>query len=1652
MPDPDVPVGSDPTQPAPTPGPIVPPFQPLVVPSSARPAPLVPLGLPEGTALGSIGEGASPAIQQLQNQLLRNFGMGEEPRDPLTGAIAAPLKPFAEMVQKYYPASRPLPKLFDEYSAVTDALPAPAVAPRTFDWTAASQAMWSGLAESPYGSLLQFDQMRKQMSMHAEPGYNYFEDRQIYNAGLANQIYLFNGSQSRDMTSWMIDRIRKKQDDAAYIDSFGAPGQVAKFLGGILGDPLTYLPTTLGLKGAQLATRLGAGAASGLELKAISGARRVLWGSVADSMASMSLTAGTHLSGQLIAAQTNPGTQLDDVLDSLFLPTAIAGSAQFVSSAFARRTNTFLKDQVRDPAFLRGRAPTGARYVPDDFIGPVIHPSDEAASALVSRYDDPLRRMQRVDYSDYHVGKIGKQPEVPYNGLSRDGDFLPHSLATNYGPLRSEEALADPATAAILRTTGAHPGLVVGGIDTGKGIPRTIKGGWVAGTPVGEAAVKKTRLVDQVFEPGELERAGAPDTTSADVAALPGTKRMMPSRLFESVEHGTQQGYVVMPDGKIFELGEGFMGPGGVSPNRNGARGLHSAFFAHFPDMSQHAMRLVRFGDELAADVPAAGRTEQQTAALRGLKAQWDRQGLGNRIRFDTAPIVDEATGVSRKATLEETQAAAAARTAVEEKLPPELPADRKFGREPAGYNADGEAIYEKKDGSRTIMLEGGRPIEEPINDIGKERGQLFGGSERGDRFKLASETGEPGAAEGSVGAALNPASQVYRREVLLAQGRMAPTGIGLEHLPLDPVSRTFQGLSVAAMQLVADLVSPGGRLTVGNLAGRTMGIRAPIEQLFEANWGKPTVDLLRSQHDSWHEYRKALAKAGGQTGIAPVNYAGRTDADRLGYEVGQAALGLIDRGDPGISFNAFRERVAKALNNGDVDELTDSASKYVNREAQAQRGFYSRTRDKAAEVGVFDEAFQKSKDLAQSELVALKKEADDIARKSRLEGWDPERTRAAEEALITRTEDAQFRMRQTEKQLENLRANGPALNGTATSYRPRLWDVGELTRLEGDFVTEISDWLKMKSGGTLDTPEAVRQAKEIHGLVSRQNPVYDRGDMAALFQSVASPSSAMARSLTIPDKMIEKYLINDSETLLRYHAKQMGTAIEMKQRFGSLDLKEQIAEIEQEYRGLMKRSADETASPPGDAYKAQFEKAEGVPWAPLPPVEDLQKMSKGAIEDMQVLRDRLYGTHGASAEPHNWTSRTIRMAKQFANITLLGMSGVSSLGDFVRPLMTEGLDAMYGYGLRTLMSDARGTILNLARKDMELAGTGMDLMNNVRALQAADTGDVFGSRGRLEHALGQANEWFFVANGLNQLTQWSKRWSSIMIQGRMNAALEDFMQAGNFADRTDLARFANFNIDETMAARIGLQLKIYGKDFGNIKLANLGAWRDETAAELYKSALNQSINRTVVTPGVGDRSNWMSTELGSLVSQYKAWGVANLNRSLVSGLQEGGNQFWYGAAAAVGFAILLNEVRSRLFYDHSTFDRPATAVIADGVDRSSILGWFSDANRAIETLTGNRLGFKPLMGAVRPHPVDIPQAAGTVLGPAAGQAVRAGSVLNDFIQNHPTAKTYNNWRSVIPGNTLPYLDPVFDRTISDGNFRTGMQRSAQRQGKETVQ
>jgi hypothetical protein len=825
----------------------------------------------------------------------------------------------------------------------------------------------------------------------------------------------------------------------------------------------------------------------------------------------------------------------------------------------------------------------------------------------------------------------------------------------------------------------------------------------------------------------------------------------------------------------------------------------------------------------------------------------------------------------------------------------------------------------------------------------------------------------------GNVGAGID----INSRRAMLEGNRMVASGIGIEKLPFDVMNRAAMLPFTTWQTTVGDMLSVGGRIHVRNTkAGGYTANAIPVETLIKTEWMKPTYDVIRGIRDEWQ-----LARAGHMPGE-------RSDLQSSWFE---AKTTFNDwRGkSKGIGFEDFRRRVGDATFNGDKDLLSDQYTDAINRSAAQTRKLWERIKQEGMDVGIFKEAHQEQLGKAEARLAA--------AKKNNLSG----------DSILA----AEKHLEHVKQLLHEVITGGPRVH-TAKSYRPRVWLQDQLRDRADEFKGIVDNWLR-NSNPNLSAAERQKIAENIHETLTKDRPVWTKKEIEQNFNDLADPSSAKARTLMIPDMLVKDFLENDIESLVRHHSRVMGTGIEMHRRFGSTGMEDEIGEIWNEAKLLLNAAPD-------NAAKKQIIKQRDL-----------------AIADLEASRDRLYGSYGAPEDPHRWQSRTIRMAKQFTNITVLGMAGVTAMADLVRPLMTEGLQAMNDYGFRSLASESRASILKLSRKELELAGDAMELIANTRALSMSDTGDMFRSRSSFERGLAKTNSWFFVANGLNAINQIDKEWAGLVIQGNVNRALKNM--TGSNPGRVPewmKVRLAANGIDEPMALRIADQMRRGGQNsFGKLLLADTLKWTDEEAVKVYRTALNQMVNRTVPTPTLADTPNWFSSELGGLMMQYKAFSFGAMNRTLLSGLQEESRQFWYGAAAMTGFAMILNEMRSRLFYDRSTFDRPMTATLMDAVDRSSVLGWFSDANRAIEILTGHRAGVRPLVGAERPRVDPADRILGTAAGPAVGQAVNALSVLGDFLAMHPTVKTMADARKMIPGQNIPYLDPVFDHLVSDGSW-----------------
>ena len=95
--------------------------------------------------------------------------------------------------------------------------------------------------------------------------------------------------------------------------------------------------------------------------------------------------------------------------------------------------------------------------------------------------------------------------------------------------------------------------------------------------------------------------------------------------------------------------------------------------------------------------------------------------------------------------------------------------------------------------------------------------------------------------------------------------------------------------------------------------------------------------------------------------------------------------------------------------------------------------------------------------------------------------------------------------------------------------------------------------------------------------------------------------------------------------------------------------------------------------------------------------------------------------------------------------------------------------------------------------------------------------------------------------------------------------------------------------------------------------------------------------------------------------------------------------------------------------------------------DRSGLGGIYYDINRAIESLSDNRIGIRPIIGANKPYSNSFKSKIGNVGGPTAGQIANIFDIIYDVgsgFYNHYTAR---NVRRLIPFQNIWYLDWLFD-------------------------
>ena len=169
-----------------------------------------------------------------------------------------------------------------------------------------------------------------------------------------------------------------------------------------------------------------------------------------------------------------------------------------------------------------------------------------------------------------------------------------------------------------------------------------------------------------------------------------------------------------------------------------------------------------------------------------------------------------------------------------------------------------------------------------------------------------------------------------------------------------------------------------------------------------------------------------------------------------------------------------------------------------------------------------------------------------------------------------------------------------------------------------------------------------------------------------------------------------------------------------------------------------------------------------------------------------------------------------------------------------------------------------------------------------------------------------------------------------------------------------------------------------------------------------------------------------MNTEIGGVLAQFKKFGMSATQKVLMRGMQERDANFMIGVVALVSMGAMVDAMRNRQFGRDYSKKKFGDKLIS-AIERSAILGIFSDVNRMVETLSNNRLGLAPALGAGKPYSPTLKQKVG-LAGPTASYIANLTDIMLDWGKGKHDYTTARAIRKTLPFQNIWYLDSIFDK------------------------
>jgi hypothetical protein len=514
-----------------------------------------------------------------------------------------------------------------------------------------------------------------------------------------------------------------------------------------------------------------------------------------------------------------------------------------------------------------------------------------------------------------------------------------------------------------------------------------------------------------------------------------------------------------------------------------------------------------------------------------------------------------------------------------------------------------------------------------------------------------------------------------------------------------------------------------------------------------------------------------------------------------------------------------------------------------------------------------------------------------------------PEVAKAAKDTRRIVFEPLKVRAQKVGALPENVRAKG------AESYLMRQYD-GQ--KIRGN----LSDWMDRLTRGFMGQGVDVAEARDIAHSVTRNVLGSERGTMDwKTLESVPGSGQLKERTLDLPDTLLEPYLNNNIDSLSDSYLRSLAPEVEMRERFGSIDMADQLADMKDDYARMIERETD-------DGKK-----------------QDLYKRMEADVRDLAAVRDRLYGIYGQPKDPGSFAVRAGRILRSVNALRLLGAATLAHFPDMANVMMRYGLPQTFSAIGKVLTSPEA---FNLTRSQAKRMGAGLDMSMNATASMLGDYSNH--SDWLPQQIANRMSKAFTITTGETPLITAVQQLTSTMAQDELIRTAGK-VAAGTAVNKNLLARMAAAGIDQNMLTRIAAQHEEFGAKVNGLNFGMSDQWTDKEAASVFESAVLRDAHSVTLHPGVGDTPLFMSTEWGKTLRQFTTFGYA-AQRSVVNPLMQG---LAHGDPRAAQAFLALTAMGTLSYVSKQTaagqpiepWDSPKFAL--EVLDKSNLMGWTSD-------------------------------------------------------------------------------------------------------------